>query len=152
MKLQSIEPVFVEFIPEEIEPGKLYISETYGTAIHSCCCGCGEEVVTPLSPFEWRLSKGPNGVSLSPSIGNWDYPCRSHYFITSNKVAWAGLMSDRQIERVKARDQLDMERYIAQRNLVRQEDKVPMREPVAPFGFGEFVQAVIGWIKSLFKR
>ncbi|WP_411961259.1 DUF6527 family protein (plasmid) [Pseudomonas mandelii] len=152
MKLQKIQPVFVEFIPEKIEPGKLYISEKYETAIHKCCCGCGEEVVTPLSPAEWRLSKGPSGVSLSPSIGNWDYPCRSHYFIAENAIVWAGSMSDRQIQWVKARDQRDMERHIAHRNFRHQEAQNAAQEPAVSPGFGVMVQAAIDWLKSLFKR
>jgi len=44
---------FVEFIPEKIEEGVLYISIQYCTAIHNCVCGCGNEVVTPL--FTYRL-------------------------------------------------------------------------------------------------
>jgi hypothetical protein len=31
MRLQSIEPVFVEFVPEKLAPGKLYISLEYNT-------------------------------------------------------------------------------------------------------------------------
>ena len=31
---------FVEYIPGEIKERTLYISETYGTAVHKCCCGC----------------------------------------------------------------------------------------------------------------
>ena len=41
---RTITPVFVDFIPDHVEQGKIYISETYHTAIHKCCCGCGEEV------------------------------------------------------------------------------------------------------------
>ena len=46
---------FVEFIPDQIEEGILYISIEYCTAIHKCICGCGNEVVTPLSPTDWEL-------------------------------------------------------------------------------------------------
>ena len=41
---------FVEFIPDELKERTLYISHTYSTAVHKCCCGCGHEVVTSLSP------------------------------------------------------------------------------------------------------
>ncbi|WP_318271273.1 hypothetical protein [Sphingobacterium cellulitidis] len=41
---------FVEFMPEKVEEGVLYVSIEYCTAIHKCVCGCGHEVVTPLSP------------------------------------------------------------------------------------------------------
>ena len=29
-------------------------------------------------------------ISLNPSIGNWSYPCRSHYWIKGNRVVWDG--------------------------------------------------------------
>ncbi|ELM6622487.1 hypothetical protein Q2Y23_003461 [Vibrio fluvialis] len=116
MAVHYITPVFVEFIPENIEQGKLYISETYKTAIHKCCCGCGEEVVTPLSPADWQLKKGVNTVSLYPSIGNWNYKCKSHYFINNNRIIWAPKFSLEQIQAVQVRDRVDKLNYIADKN------------------------------------
>ncbi|MEW1836919.1 DUF6527 family protein [Nonomuraea angiospora] len=43
---------FVEHIPERLEPGELYISFPFATAAHLCACGCGKEVVIPLSPTD----------------------------------------------------------------------------------------------------
>ena len=107
-RLNAITPEFVEFIPEKLEPGMLYISRRYATASHLCCCGCGSEVVTPLNPAKWRLSeRGGGRVSLDPSIGNWSFPCKSHYFIEGNGVTWAGSMSRKQIAAVRARDRED---------------------------------------------
>ncbi|TNZ32157.1 hypothetical protein CGK50_24620, partial [Vibrio parahaemolyticus] len=34
---------FVRSIPKQLEPGILYVSMEYATAIHSCCCGCGNQ-------------------------------------------------------------------------------------------------------------
>ncbi len=116
MRVKHITPVFVEFIPEYIESGKLYISDKYEIAIHKCCCGCGEEVVTPLSPVDWRYTMTSNGVSLFPSIGNWKYQCKSHYFIQDNSVCWAKGMSAAQIKSVEQRDSADKQRYIQERN------------------------------------
>jgi hypothetical protein len=65
----ALTPEFVDFIPEVLEDGKLYISQTYATAVHKCCCGCGHKVVTPLSPTGWRLAVERGFVSLYPSIG-----------------------------------------------------------------------------------
>ena len=79
---------FVEFIPEQLQEGVLYVSTTYATAVHLCFCGCGREVVTPLSPTDWKLIFDGETVSLSPSIGNWSFPCRSHYWIKDNFVQW----------------------------------------------------------------
>ena len=46
---------FVKTVPEILEDGVIYVSMDYATAIHKCCCGCGNEVVTPFSPTDWRL-------------------------------------------------------------------------------------------------
>jgi hypothetical protein len=81
--------VFVEYLPDKIARGKLYISMQHATAAHQCCCGCGREVVTPLSPKDWQLTYDGRSISLTPSIGNWSYPCRSHYWIRHDRVVWA---------------------------------------------------------------
>lgn len=61
----------------------------YTTAVHLCACGCGSEVVTPLSPFDWKLLFNGETLSLTPSIGNWGFLCQSHYWIRNNGVYWA---------------------------------------------------------------
>lgn len=96
---------WVRFIPDKPEAGILYISREYKTATHLCCCGCGMEVVTPLNPAKWDLTDHGNSVSLFPSIGNWSFPCRSHYWIDHNRVKWAGAMSEKQITMVRKNDQ-----------------------------------------------
>lgn len=91
MRLESIEPIFVENVPEKLEEGKLYISEIYKVAVHLCACGCGEKAVTPLKAGEWTLTKNNEAVSLSPSIGNWKWESpnyHAHYYITNNKIIW----------------------------------------------------------------
>jgi len=79
---------FVEKIPDSLLSGVVYISVEYGTAVHKCCCGCGNEVVTPLSPKDWRLTFDGESISLHPSIGNWNFVCKSHYWIINNRVEW----------------------------------------------------------------
>lgn len=116
MRLSLIRPQFVEFIPRELEEGVLYISETYRTVSHKCACGCGEKVVTPLSPADWKLRKEGDLVTLHPSIGNWNYPCHSHYWIRRNRVQWAPPLTSREIARVQQRDFADKARYIDQIN------------------------------------
>ena len=82
--------VFVDTIPQEAKDGVLYISLKYGTAIHKCPCGCGNEIVTPFDEIcGWILSYNGKTVSLSPSIGNWDLPCKSHYWIKNDNIIWA---------------------------------------------------------------
>jgi len=79
---------FVRSVPETLDEGVIYVSIDYATAIHKCCCGCGNEVVTPISPKDWKLIFDGETISLEPSIGNWSYKCQSHYFITRNRVEW----------------------------------------------------------------
>ena len=102
-------PHFVDLIPTQISEGSIYISIKYQTVVHSCACGCGQEVVTPLSPAQWKLIYDGEKVSLSPSIGNWSFPCKSHYYIEQNKVVWSTAYSNEQIKDVRALDQNDIE-------------------------------------------
>ena len=103
---------FVEFIPDDLKERTLYISITYCTAVHKCCCGCGREVVTPISPTAWRLIFDGTTVSLHPSIGSWNLPCQSHYFITRNKVVWAPTWTEKQITRGREREARLKEQYL----------------------------------------
>lgn len=121
MRLDAIRPEFVEFVPKVLEPGVLYISQKYKTASHLCACGCGEKVVTPLSPADWKLQIDGGAVSLHPSIGNWNYACQSHYWIRRNQISWSHAMTKQQIARVQARDQADKEHYIAAINTKKDE-------------------------------
>jgi hypothetical protein len=102
---------FVELIPDEPNEQTLYISFTYCTAVHKCCCGCRREVVTPLSPTGWQLAFDGKTVSLYPSIGSWSLPCQSHYFITKNKVVWVPKWTKTQIARGRAQDARAKKRY-----------------------------------------
>ena len=36
----------------------------------------------------WKLSETDGEVTLHPSIGSFNLPCRSHYFIRGNTVVW----------------------------------------------------------------
>lgn len=94
--MMNVQHRFVEFIPDELEDGILYISIKYCTAIHKCVCGCGNEVVTPISPTDWRLTFDGKTISLNPSIGNWNFDCKSHYWITNNKIRFAEKWGDQE--------------------------------------------------------
>ncbi|MFE2118360.1 DUF6527 family protein [Streptomyces microflavus] len=45
--------------------------------------------VTPLSPAQWSVTYNGENVPLTPSIGNWSLPCRSHYWICDGRVRWS---------------------------------------------------------------
>lgn len=95
---------FVENIPDGLKDGVLYVSITYATVSHKCCCGCGHEVVTPLTPSDWQLTFDGESVSLHPSIGNWSLDCRSHYWVKRNQLMWAGEWTEEQISSARAAD------------------------------------------------
>src|ERR1700754_4406276 len=111
----SLAHEFVEYVPADLADGVLYISIPYRTAVHRCACGCGNKVVTPISPADWQLFYDGDAVSLTPSIGNWGFPCRSHYWIDANEIQWSGEWTDKQIARGRARDDRDRAMYFAGR-------------------------------------
>lgn len=100
--IPAITPEWVESIPERLEPGMLYVSIRFATATHLCACGCRSEVVTPLAPRSWKLTYDGT-VSLHPSIGNWSFPCRSHYWIRSNRVIRAAAWTDAEVAEARER-------------------------------------------------
>ena len=102
---------FVEFIPASLEEGMVYVSIEYATASHLCCCGCGEKVVTPITPTDWKLIFNGDTVSLHPSIGNWSFECRSHYFIKENLVVWAGNIADEKVNKIRQADHKNKTEY-----------------------------------------
>jgi hypothetical protein len=102
---------FVEFIPSTRKDGVIYVSIKYATAVHNCCCGCGNKVVTPISPTDWKLTYDGETISLYPSVGNWSFGCRSHYWITNNRIRWASSWTNEQIQQGKARDQEVKQEY-----------------------------------------
>jgi Family of unknown function (DUF6527) len=92
-------------MPTKLEPGILYVAGEFGAAAHLCACGCGVIVRTPLDPTEWSLTETKDGPSLYPSIGNWQEPCQSHYWIERGQVRWAEKWTSGQIEAGRRREQ-----------------------------------------------
>ena len=87
MKIYEIKNEFVRRVPAELQEGVLYICLDCDVVVHKCACGCGEKVVLPLSPEHWKLSYDGE-VTLFPSIGNYQYDCKSHYFIRDGRIVW----------------------------------------------------------------
>lgn len=102
---------FVEYIPETVEERKIYVSIPFGTVIHKCACGCGEEVVTPLGPAEWRLTYDGASISLYPSIGNWGFACRSHYWLENSEILWSRAFSSAEVAEVRKQNRANRRRY-----------------------------------------
>jgi hypothetical protein len=103
-RIKTIKAEYVDAIPAAITDGVLYVSTEYGTAVHKCCCGCGQEVVTPLGPTDWSVTVDGGAVSVYPSIGNWSFPCKSHYWISCGHIRWAKQWSEAQIMYGRQRD------------------------------------------------
>ena len=114
MKILELTPRDLDEFPRVLEEGILYISEECELAAHKCCCGCGEDVITPLNPARWRLDRHGGCVSLYPSIGNWKFACRSHYWIRNNRVIPSYDMDDEEIAEVIELDRIDRENFFAQ--------------------------------------
>lgn len=115
--MKTISHEFVELIPDQLENGIIYVSLKYCTAIHKCCCGCGNEVVTPLSPTDWTLIFDGKSISLYPSVGNWSFDCKSHYWITNNRVEWDRKWSKREINAGRRQDYLN-KKMLLQKSLL----------------------------------
>jgi hypothetical protein len=111
VRMHALQPIYVEFIPKSLENGALYISKKHRTSSHLCCCGCGSKIVTPLRETEYSLTEQGDVVSLSPSIGNWNHHCQSHYWIRENQVVWAGPMSKAEIRRGRAHEDALQDAY-----------------------------------------
>ena len=111
MKVTQLQHCFVAAIPSRLSSGVLYVAMKYGTAAHLCCCGCGAEIVTPLTPTDWSMTFDGETVSLSPSIGNWNLPCRSHYWIHRSRVTRAGDMPQALIDAGRRRDRRAKDAY-----------------------------------------
>lgn len=134
-KVTTITLTRVQYIPKTLEPGVLYVSEEYEAAVHLCACGCGLKVSTPLGPTEWSFVDSPNGPSLKPSIGNWQFPCRSHYWIQGGQVIWSGDWTPAQVK-------------VGQ--LAEEERRRDYYESLKR-GREGFIRRLWRWIKSLFR-
>ena len=150
--LSTITHRLVTQIPEELEDGVLYVSMQFGTVVHKCACGCGEEVVTPLGPSEWQLTYDGKTISLAPSIGNWGFPCRSHYWIERNNVQWARGFTSMEVSEVRHRAKTRRENYFTDGTVerVEKESSTDYKDDVADERKGNRWQKVISKIKSRF--
>lgn len=95
--IEHLRHEFVEQAPDELDDGVLYVSIGFRTTLHRCCCGCGNVVVLPLRPSSWQLTYDGESVTMAPSVGNWSFPCRSHYWIRRGRIQWSGDWSNEDI-------------------------------------------------------
>lgn len=124
----------VQYMPTKLEPGILYVAEEFKAAAHLCACGCGSIVRTPLN--RWTLIETDHGPSLDPSVGNWQEPCQSHYWIEQGEVKWAPKWSPEQIAAGRLREQQHLRRHF---------DALDRKR-------GGKMRKFWRWLKSLFER
>jgi hypothetical protein len=130
VKISRLEHRFVEFLPDDLDEGVFYVSMIYAIAEHRCCCGCGEKVVTPLSPTDWSLSFDGKTVSLRPSIGNWNFPCQSHYWIRDSEVIPAARWTREQIEAGRSQNRRRKDAYYEDDKAVLEAQQTPATRSV----------------------
>lgn len=140
---------FVESFPDKLEEGKLYVSVEFATVGHRCACGCGHEVITPLSPADWQLTFDGESISLRPSIGNWSFDCQSHYWIEKSKVRWAPQWSREEIEAGRDYDRRVLDEYYTDTSLP--ETPPVVSEPIkaAP---ETLLKQMLRWLARIFRR
>ncbi|MBR5098658.1 MAG: hypothetical protein IK091_05495 [Spirochaetales bacterium] len=90
MRDRIISAIHVDTFPEILEQGKVYISDECKVSVHLCCCGCGEKVVLPFDnpTVGWTYTEIDGKPTFSPSVGSFNLPCKSHYFIRKGVVIW----------------------------------------------------------------
>jgi len=87
--IAKIKLLQVKYLPGELETGILYVSKRYGVAGHLCPCGCENKIITPIDSTGWQLNIKKGKPTLYPSIGNWQLPCKSHYWIIEGDIEWS---------------------------------------------------------------
>ena len=115
MRTSLWQAVWVEDMPEAMEPSKVYISPKHALTEHLCACGCEAEVSLPLACSEWKIIYDGDTVSIRPSIGNWRLPCRSHYVIRKNKTVWCASWTVEEIAAGRKEDRLERQRDMRKR-------------------------------------
>jgi hypothetical protein len=154
MRITTLEHRFVRSVPREVVPGILYVSMDYATAVHSCCCGCGEQVVTPLSPTDWKMIYDGASVSLTPSIGNWQLSCRSHYVIRQGRVIEAEPWGATQVAAEHRRDKAAKARFYGEPAMYERADagctgnQVAGDTPPAPSRAGNWWSSFVVWLSG----
>lgn len=116
VKIKDIRLQYAHYMPQQLEPGVLYVSKSFDTAAHLCACGCGSKIRTPLSPSEWALEENKNGPTLYPSVGNWQITCQSHYWIRDGKIIWASAWSPEQIAAGRLEEEHRRQSYFGKQN------------------------------------
>ena len=116
MKVTRFRLAEVESFPRPLEVGVLYFSERFSGAAHACACGCGMEVITPISPVQW---------------------------ITDGAVQWSADMTDDQIRAGRAYNSALREHYFKAKNA---EQSLPAPQHSPPAHRRSLLARLINWL------
>lgn len=86
----------VERLPEVLADNVVYVSDEYELAALKCACGCGHRVTLLLGDGH-QVQELDGLATIWPSIGVWDAPCKSHFWIRNGNVVWGQQFSDAEI-------------------------------------------------------
>jgi hypothetical protein len=86
----------VERLPSALDDNVVYVSEDYEVAALKCACGCGHRVTLLLGDGH-TVKEVSGSADVYPSIGVWDAPCRSHFWLRNGEVDWDEQYSEAEI-------------------------------------------------------
>ena len=144
--MMTLQHKFVDHVPDVMVQGILYVSIPYCTAMHLCVCGCGNEVVTPISPTDWQLKFDGKSISLNPSIGNWNFECQCHYWIVKNEVRYAAKWDKEEIARGRMNERKRKNEYYDERQVVQEKALVENQKNNKKSIF-EFFKSILTYFK-----
>lgn len=112
MKYELVE---IERFPGDLGHGILYWSREFKMCAHRCACGCDDVIQLPVDELNYRITEGRGGVTLRPSVGNWNI-CDAHYYITNGEVEWMPQWSQSEIAAGREAEDARREAYYASKN------------------------------------
>lgn len=125
--IDKLRLVNVKYLPSNLEAEILYVSLEYGVAGHLCPCGCGSKIITPLGGTEWSFTEINGEATLNPSIGNWQLPCQSHYWIKKGRVIPSYQWTEKEIEYGRLQEERRRETYFETRDQKRKKQHIASR-------------------------
>lgn len=89
----------VERIPAQMQEGVVYHTEEFELAGLLCACGCGHRI-TLLVPDSHQVLNVGGYATITPSVGVFDAPCKSHFIISAGDVSWLPAFTGAQAARI----------------------------------------------------
>jgi Family of unknown function (DUF6527) len=91
-------------------------------------------------------------VSLSPSIGNWNFACRSHYFIRRGRIVEATTWTGQQVEANRRKDRAAKADYYGTFELTDVVKPIPEPPHQAETSKSSLIELCFGAVKRLWRN